>query len=115
MQYVEAVVSEAAPARRKSNNKQVDVGSFLREHVLGILSSLNDILNDGQGKKSASHKATVVRSVGALVEVVGSTISLVTPQVRLQHPESCVMETFKLNSFFFTSDHGHTEQHSASP
>ncbi|PWN18138.1 hypothetical protein BCV69DRAFT_274423 [Microstroma glucosiphilum] len=58
-----------------------DLSAFLREEILGILAWLNDDLMSVNGKRSPTYKAMVARSIGVFIEVVGSSISMVAPQI----------------------------------
>ena len=49
--------------------------------MLGVISHMNDMLQDVQGKKSMTCKRQILRSLGALVGQVGPAISNVAPQV----------------------------------
>jgi serine/threonine-protein kinase ATR len=59
---------------------------FLKAYILGLISHINDLLQDVQGKKSAASKCQILRSLGALVVLMGTPISFVAPQVS---PISC--------------------------
>lgn len=58
-----------------------DLSTFLKDEILAILAWINDDLNGGHGRKSLAHKAMATRSVGALIKVVGQTISMVMSQI----------------------------------
>ena len=60
-----------------------DLGVFLKPHMLGVISHLNETLHDIQGRKSAAYKCKVIRSLGALIRLVGDSMSSFSPQVRL--------------------------------
>lgn len=49
--------------------------------MLGVISEINDMLQDVQGKKSVDMKRRIIRSLGALVELIGHPIHNVSPQV----------------------------------
>lgn len=49
--------------------------------MLGVISLMNDMLQDVQGKKSIMVKKQILRGLGALVQQIGPTISNVAPQV----------------------------------
>ncbi|KAI0340807.1 hypothetical protein BDW22DRAFT_1397789 [Trametopsis cervina] len=51
---------------------------FLKPYMLGIITQLNDVLQD---KQPADVKRRVIRSLGAFMDQVGSAISNVAPQV----------------------------------
>ena len=63
--------------RRYSNNED----TFLRNHILGIMSIISDNLNDVQGRRSLDEKRKIIRSLGVLIEKVGPGIISVSPQV----------------------------------
>lgn len=48
---------------------------------MGIVSHLNEVLQDVHGKMPLAIKKNVMRSLGALVQHVGSQITTVAPQV----------------------------------
>ncbi len=61
-----------------------DLGAFLKNHMLGIISCMNDILLNLQGAKSIHEKRKVIRSLGQLVSRVGGGVSAAfCPQVSL--------------------------------
>jgi serine/threonine-protein kinase ATR len=62
-----------------------DLGAFLKTHILGIVYGISDMLQGVQGKKSTDVKRKIVRSIGSLVTFVGSSISIVAPQVCSSH------------------------------
>lgn len=51
--------------------------------MLGIISNMNDMLQDVQGKKTVAEKRVILRSLGALIIHIGPAISNVAPQVSL--------------------------------
>lgn len=58
-----------------------DLGSFLKPHMLGIISQLNERLHDLQGKKSVEEKQKIIRSISQLIARVGDSMSSFSPQV----------------------------------
>ncbi|CAA7258548.1 unnamed protein product [Cyclocybe aegerita] len=58
-----------------------DLGGFLKNYMLGLISDINDILQDVQGKKPLALKQKILRSLGALVELIGPAINNVAPQI----------------------------------
>ncbi|EGO02217.1 hypothetical protein SERLA73DRAFT_104608 [Serpula lacrymans var. lacrymans S7.3] len=54
---------------------------FLKDHMLGIISDMNDTLQDVLGKKSISEKRQILRSIGALIGHIGPAINSVSPQI----------------------------------
>ncbi|KAF8165694.1 hypothetical protein B0H34DRAFT_690087 [Crassisporium funariophilum] len=57
------------------------LGTFLKIYMLGLISDINDMLQDVQGKKSVKTKRKILRSLGALVVEIGPAISNVAPQI----------------------------------
>ena len=49
--------------------------------MLGLISDINDMLQDVQGKKSVTVKRKILRSLGALVSEIGPAVHNVAPQV----------------------------------
>lgn len=58
-----------------------DLGTFLKPHMLGIISQLNERLHDIQGKKSVEEKQKIIRSISQLIARVGDSMSSFSPQV----------------------------------
>ena len=71
----------AAPSRAQRVPIQQDLGTFLKPWMLGVISNLNDMLQDVQGKKTIAEKRIILRSLGALIVHIGPAISNVAPQV----------------------------------
>jgi hypothetical protein len=70
--------------------------------MLGLISHINDILQDIQGKKSMASKRQILRSLESLVTHVGSAINNVAPQVCLDY------RCFPLASNMSQLDHGNS-------
>jgi len=80
------VVQTASKALAKAQatrdaNRSSDLGAFLKPVMLGILTQLNDTLHDMRGKKTVAFKCKLIRSLGALIELVGDSMSAYSPQV----------------------------------
>ena len=75
-----------APIRTQRVPAQRDLGSFLKPWMLGVISDMNDMLQDAQGKKTIAEKRQILRSLGALVVHIGTAISNVAPQVFFLSP-----------------------------
>jgi serine/threonine-protein kinase ATR len=73
--------SLSVSTRGRSVPPAQDLGTFLKRYMLGLISHINDMLQDVQGKKSTSYKRQILCSLGAMVVRVGSAISNVAPQV----------------------------------
>jgi serine/threonine-protein kinase ATR len=61
----------------------VDLSPFLTANMLGIVSDLNDMLQDHHGKKSFSAKKQIIRGLKALIIQVGPDVHGISPQVRV--------------------------------
>jgi serine/threonine-protein kinase ATR len=57
------------------------LGVFLKGYMLGVITGINEMLQDVQGKKTISLKRQILRSLGGLVTHIGPPISNVAPQV----------------------------------
>ena len=69
------------PANGSRPSFKQDLGEFLKTHMLGILSNMNDMLQDIPGKATVEAKQQILRSLGALVSNIGPCITSVAPQV----------------------------------
>ncbi|KAA1466566.1 hypothetical protein DENSPDRAFT_811680 [Dentipellis sp. KUC8613] len=76
---VEASLSTRSGGRRKQ--PPPDLATFLKTHMLGVISHLIDMLQDIQGKKTTESKRQILRSLGALTQILGPSISSVAPQI----------------------------------
>lgn len=59
----------------------LDLGSFLKAHMLGIISYMSETLQDIKGKTSLNFKKQVLRGLGSLVTTIGPSVNAVAPQV----------------------------------
>jgi serine/threonine-protein kinase ATR len=74
----------------KDKDKDTELGSFLKPHMLGIISQLNERLHDLQGKKSVEEKNKIIRSISQLIGRVGNSMASFSPQVgRVYQTISC--------------------------
>lgn len=78
---VEKQVAPLPTQRTRSTHVQGDLAVFLKPYMLGIMSHLNEVLQDVLGKKSIRFKSQVIRSIGALILQVGHAVSAIAPQV----------------------------------
>ncbi|PWN50671.1 hypothetical protein IE53DRAFT_394976 [Violaceomyces palustris] len=83
LEYVDQTLNGGStPARtRAKTGRQGHLATFLKDEILAVLTWVNEELVSGHGKRSISHKVQAARSIGALVEIIGPTISMVTPQI----------------------------------
>ncbi|THH16411.1 hypothetical protein EW146_g4222 [Bondarzewia mesenterica] len=72
------------PANENRATERQDLGEFLKTHMLGILSNMNDMLQDIQGKTSVEAKQQILRSLGALVSTIGSSITSIMATLRMK-------------------------------
>lgn len=79
MKQVERVVNSTTNAGHSS---PVELGTFLKAYMLGLISHINDLLQDVQGKKNVASKQKILRGLGAVIQQIGSTITYAAPQVR---------------------------------
>jgi serine/threonine-protein kinase ATR len=49
--------------------------------MLGLISHVNDLLQDVQGKKTVAIKRKIIRGLGALILQIGPAVAYVAPQV----------------------------------
>ncbi|OBZ70466.1 Serine/threonine-protein kinase atr [Grifola frondosa] len=58
-----------------------DTGDILTVNMLGVISNLNDMLQDVQGKRSIESKRRILRSLGPFIAHIGPSIYNVAPQL----------------------------------
>jgi len=68
----------------RGQRKIPDIRELLRTYMLGLVSQINDMLQDVHGKKSVDVKRKIIRGLGFLVEQIGETINNASPQVRIK-------------------------------
>lgn len=66
---------------QKNGSSATNLGVFLKTYTLGLISNINDMLHGVQGKKSVNEKRRILRSLGGLVQLIGTTVNNVAPQV----------------------------------
>ncbi|CAE6465638.1 unnamed protein product [Rhizoctonia solani] len=59
----------------------IDLPAFLTNHLLGIVMHINDALQDVRGKATVAQKTQMIRSLGVVVGLVGTTSSFVSHQI----------------------------------
>ncbi|EMD40504.1 hypothetical protein CERSUDRAFT_44292 [Gelatoporia subvermispora B] len=75
---VERTVS-AKPNRRVAPPQ--NIGAFLRSYMLGVITHINDMLQDVQGKRPIEAKKRIIKSLGPFMTEVGPGVSHVAPQI----------------------------------
>lgn len=79
----EAALSKAeAKFKEVQPSSSLDLGEFLKPYMLGIISNINEVLQDVHGRKSVNDKIRVIRSLGALMRKIGDTMATFSQQVR---------------------------------
>ncbi|KAI0938155.1 hypothetical protein AcV7_003428 [Taiwanofungus camphoratus] len=58
-----------------------NTSTFLKTYMLGIISHLNDLLQDVQGRRSIECKRKILKSLGPFVTEIGSAVSNIAPQI----------------------------------
>ncbi|KAL0950115.1 hypothetical protein HGRIS_010112 [Hohenbuehelia grisea] len=76
---VEKCLSAAPPS--KTRKKPLVNDGLLKSYIFGIIATINEMLQDVQGKKSAESKRQIVRSLKELVMMIGPAIGNVAPQI----------------------------------
>lgn len=79
LERVEAALTTIPKGSRPVIPKSI--GQFLKDYMLGLISDINDMLHDVQGRKSLPVKRKIIRSLGALVRHIGPGVTNVAPQV----------------------------------
>ncbi|KAH7931163.1 hypothetical protein BV22DRAFT_1052917 [Leucogyrophana mollusca] len=59
----------------------IDLTPLLKSYMLGVVSNLNDMLQDVQGKKSIPVKRQILRGLGVLFGQIGSSVHNIAPQI----------------------------------
>ncbi|KAI0650476.1 hypothetical protein C8Q79DRAFT_901502 [Trametes meyenii] len=70
-----------SPRSQPSNDPDEQCLAFLKEHMLGIISNLNDMLQEIRGKRSVDSKRQILRSFGGFARQIGPAIANVAPQI----------------------------------
>ncbi|KXN89480.1 Protein kinase rad3 [Leucoagaricus sp. SymC.cos] len=75
---IERIINSSA---KGGNQSPVDLSAFLKTQMLGLVSHVNDMLQDVQGKKTAAVKRKIIRGLGALILQIGPAVTYVAPQI----------------------------------
>ncbi|KZT29389.1 hypothetical protein NEOLEDRAFT_1056118 [Neolentinus lepideus HHB14362 ss-1] len=67
--------------RTAHSSTEEHLGAFLKTHILGIITHMNEMLQEVQGKKSLEAKRQILRSLGAVIVRIGPSVSNVAPQI----------------------------------
>ncbi|KAG2060248.1 hypothetical protein BDR06DRAFT_872755 [Suillus hirtellus] len=69
--------------RSVTDDTELEMSLFLKMYMLGIVSNLNEMLQDVHGKKSFPAKKQILRGLGVLIVQIGPLVNEVSPQARL--------------------------------
>lgn len=72
-----------APVSRGRTPLELDLGAYLKDHMLGLITHISEMVQEIPRKYSVKAKCGILRSLGALVRHIGPTISNIAPQVCL--------------------------------
>jgi serine/threonine-protein kinase ATR len=75
---VERYCAEVVNHKFTPPNRPAD---FLKLHILGVISHINSILQDDQGRQPLGVKAQAIRCIKQLVAIIGPQINVIAPQV----------------------------------
>ena len=89
--------------RNKLSRSDASVGDFFSNYVLGVITHMNDVLHDVQGRKTLQMKEQVLRGLCNLITQVGSLIVTVAPQVGLHATAATIIDISALHDL----DYGH--------
>ncbi|KAG2115849.1 uncharacterized protein F5147DRAFT_751291 [Suillus discolor] len=67
--------------RSVTDNTELEMSLFLKMYMLGIVSNLNEMLQDVHGKKSFPAKKQILRGLGVLIVQIGPLVNEVSPQI----------------------------------
>ncbi|KAJ3891706.1 NUC010 domain-containing protein, partial [Lentinula edodes] len=82
-----------------------DLGTFLKNYMLGLISHINDMLQDVQGKKSVDAKKKILKSLGVLMTQIGAATASIAPQIMatfqtmVGFPELCEETLYSWHQF----------------
>lgn len=106
---IETINGTAAAARSKDPLlRKSKVAAFLKGEILAILTWINQELSGEHGRRTVTDLAFALRSIGALVEIIGPPISAVTPQIMATlnshlQPDSLSLATLESWKIFITT------------
>ncbi|KAJ3568764.1 hypothetical protein NP233_g5503 [Leucocoprinus birnbaumii] len=100
---IERIVNSSPKADKQP---AVDLGTFLKAHMLGLISQVNDMLQDVHGKKTVVIKRKIIRGLGALIAQIGPTITYImaTFQTMICVPEFAEATLQSWHKFLTTLD-----------
>ncbi|KAH7912967.1 hypothetical protein BJ138DRAFT_1134431 [Hygrophoropsis aurantiaca] len=81
LQALKKVNRTLSVSKKDSDLADIELVPFLKQYMLGLVSNLNDMLQDVQGKKPISMKRQILRGLGALVSHIGPAVHNIAPQI----------------------------------
>ena len=75
---------------------RVSISKFLMDQILGILPMINETIHDVNGAAFRIHKSKSLRMLAGIIEMIGSSINSILPQVRL------ILLSNLVDTFYFT-------------
>lgn len=69
-----------APIHKGRTPSELDLGAYLKEHMLGLITHISEMVQEIPRKYSIQAKCGILRSLGALVRHIGPAISNIAPQ-----------------------------------
>ena len=106
---IETLNGTTAAARSKDKSLvKSKVANFLNGEILAILTWINQELSGEHGRRTATDLGFALRSIGALVEIIGPPITAVTPQIMATlsshlQPDSLSLATLESWKVFMTT------------
>ncbi|WVQ74974.1 hypothetical protein IAR50_004582 [Cryptococcus sp. DSM 104548] len=94
-------------SEEKKPSNYVDVGAFLKPHMAGIISQLNDMLHGALGKKTVKEKCKMIRSLGELIKMAGDSMTSFSPQIMASLQSTLGVKELRLetlNTWFTFTD-----------
>lgn len=78
MQAIKAL--EIVAANVEDTDKP-NLSQFLRHHILGIMTHINDVINDTHGRTTTNVRAQTIGAVNEFILIIGKDIVTVMPQI----------------------------------
>lgn len=73
--------SDVEPQRADTEASRRKLADFLEAEILSVLAYINHDIAGDHGRRSNAEKSDAIRSIGALVPIIGMPITAVTPQI----------------------------------
>ncbi|EPQ58953.1 hypothetical protein GLOTRDRAFT_70000 [Gloeophyllum trabeum ATCC 11539] len=79
LQKIEQFMQSSTRTTRSFTDDRL--ASFLNANILGLITYLNEMLQEVQGRKSAETKRHILRGLGAMIINIGPSVNNVAPQI----------------------------------